>query len=45
MNPELHHKWNDVRDRTRGSDKEGEETIKENQQKALYSLTSLTEVT
>jgi hypothetical protein len=38
MNPELHHKWNDVRDRTRGSDKEGEETIKENQQKNKATL-------
>jgi 1,4-dihydroxy-2-naphthoate octaprenyltransferase len=38
MNPELHHKWNDVRDRTRGSDKEGEETIKENQQKNKVTL-------
>ena len=38
MNPELHHKWNDVRDRTRGSDKEGEETTKENQQKNKITL-------
>ena len=38
MNPELHHKWNDVRVRTRGSDKEGEETIKENQQKNKVTL-------
>ena len=38
MNPELHHKWNDVRDRTRGSDKEGDETIKENQQKNKVTL-------
>lgn len=32
MNPELHHKWNAVRDQTRGSDKEGDQIPKETQE-------------
>jgi hypothetical protein len=29
MNPELHHKWNAERDPNRGSDKRGDQVIKE----------------
>jgi hypothetical protein len=38
MNPELHHKWNAERDPSRGSDKHGEQVLKEQLQQGKVLL-------
>ena len=38
MNPELHHKWNAERDSSRGSDRQGEQVLKEQLQQHFTDL-------